>query len=173
MTARRKNKKCFEKPKAELLQFRCLIEVDKDWQPGTDEDGDIESWPATFGSISVTMLEGFNPMPLDLIGSKEDLLRLEKALHKKGRSLPDHCFIISFPVTLYSYLLEVENNFRHINLHLELKYDDLSVLDRRSNDFAEKSAKIWFMCAAFMNFLISHPECERSEEHTSELQSPQ
>ena len=87
MTARRKNKKCFEKPKAELLQFRCLIEVGEDWQPGTDEDGKIESWPATFGSISVTMLEDFNLRPLDLICSKEDLLRLEKALHKKGCSL--------------------------------------------------------------------------------------
>ena len=160
MTARRKNKKCFEKPKAELLQFRCLIEVDKDWQPGTDEDGDIESWPATFGSISVTMLEGFNLRPLDLISSKEDLLRLEKALHKKGRSLPDSCFIISFSAELYSYLWEVEKNFLHINLQLELKDGDLSVLDRRSDDFAEKSAKIWFMCAAHMNFLISHPECE-------------
>ena len=164
MTTRRWIRKWYEKQKLQRFHSCFILEaaedLDESADPETEPDDDEGLW-LSGDAFTFTPLELIQNSPLDLIGSKDDFLRVERCLRKNGRPLPEKFYVISFPWSLYGCLDDLYVRFCLLNIHLETTPDDYSLVDEDGSEddyFKEKAMKIWNMCTACFNTYISEPE---------------
>ena len=164
MTTRRWIRKWYEKQKLQRFHSCFILEatedLDESSDPETEPDSDDRLW-LSGDAFTFTPLGYIQNSPLDLIGSKEDFLRVERCLRKNGRPLPKKFYVISFPWALYGCLEDLYVRFCLLNIHLETTPDDYSLIDEDGSDdnyFKEKAMKIWNMCSACFNTFIGEPD---------------